>query len=75
MYKIYYSVFKACDMFLRLCTSILKTQLKRVKREGATVVYVKRLGGIFFSNLADMTREFHIRAFPNSPAAASGKYV
>ena len=33
----------------------------------------RRLGGIFFSNLADMTKEFHIRAFPNSPAAASGK--
>lgn len=62
---------QACDMFLRLCTSILKTQLKRVKREGATVIYVKRLGGIFFSNLADMTKEFHVRAFPNSPAAAS----
>uniref|UniRef100_A0A1B6DF58 Exocyst complex component 8 n=1 Tax=Clastoptera arizonana TaxID=38151 RepID=A0A1B6DF58_9HEMI len=62
---------QACDLFLRLCTSILKTQLKRVKREGATVMYVKRLGGIFFSNLADMTREFQLRAFPNCPSTAS----
>uniref|UniRef100_A0A1B6FB48 Exocyst complex component 8 n=1 Tax=Cuerna arida TaxID=1464854 RepID=A0A1B6FB48_9HEMI len=62
---------QACDLFLQLCTSILKAQLKRVKREGATVTYVKRLGGIFFSNLADMTREFYGRAFPNSPSSAS----
>ncbi|GLH13582.1 Exocyst complex component 8 [Gryllus bimaculatus] len=61
---------QACDLFLKLCTSILKVQLKRVKREGATVLYVRQLGGIFFSNLTDMAREF-LRAFPNSPSCAS----
>jgi len=62
---------QACDLFLQLCTSILKAQLKRVKREGATVTYVRRLGAIFFTNLTDMTREFYGRAFPNSPSLAS----
>ncbi|PNF29096.1 Exocyst complex component 8 [Cryptotermes secundus] len=61
---------QACDLFLKLCSSILKTQLKRVKREGATVLYVQQIGGIFFSNLTDMTREF-LRAFPHSPSCAS----
>jgi len=42
---------QACDLFLKLCSCILKTQLKRVKREGATVLYVRQIGGIFFSNL------------------------
>lgn len=65
---------QACDLFLKLCSSILKTQLRRVKREGATVVYVKHLGGIFFSNMMDMASEF-LRAFPNSPSCASALVV
>ncbi|KAJ1524811.1 hypothetical protein ONE63_009682 [Megalurothrips usitatus] len=65
---------QACDLFLKLCSSILKTQLRRVKREGATVVYVKHLGGIFFSNMMDMAGEF-LRAFPNSPSCASALVV
>jgi len=46
--------------------------MKHVKREGATVLYVRHLGNIFFVNMADMAREF-LRAFPNSPSCASGK--
>lgn len=65
---------QACDLFLKLCSSILKAQLRRVKREGATVVYVKHLGGIFFSNMMDMAGEF-LRAFPNSPSCASALVV
>ncbi|KAJ8870871.1 hypothetical protein PR048_027172 [Dryococelus australis] len=65
---------QACDLFLKLCSSILKMQLKRVKREGATVLYVRQLGGIFFSNLTDMAREF-LRAFPSSPHCASAFVV
>ena len=65
---------QACDLFLKLCSSILKTQLRRVKREGATVVYVRLLGGIFFSNMMDMASEF-LRAFPNSPSCASALVV
>lgn len=65
---------QACDLFLKLCSSILKAQLKHVKREGATVLYVRQLGGIFFTNLADMAREF-LRAFPNSPSCASAFVV
>jgi len=66
---------QACDLFLKLCSCILKTQLKRVKREGATVLYIRQIGGIFFSNLTDMTREF-LRAFlPHSPNCASAFVV
>ncbi|KDR14056.1 exocyst complex component 8 isoform X2 [Zootermopsis nevadensis] len=65
---------QACDLFLKLCSCILKTQLKRVKREGATILYVRQIGGIFFSNLTDMTREF-LRAFPHSPSCASAFVV
>ncbi|KAJ9594195.1 hypothetical protein L9F63_014355, partial [Diploptera punctata] len=65
---------QACDLFLKLCSCILKTQLKRVKREGATVLYVRQMGGIFFSNLTDMAREF-LRAFPHSPSCASAFVV
>ncbi|XP_063224214.1 exocyst complex component 8 [Bacillus rossius redtenbacheri] len=65
---------QACELFLKLCSSILKMQLKRVKREGATALYVRQLGGIFFSNLTDMAREF-LRAFPGSPQCASAFVV
>jgi hypothetical protein len=70
---LFFVISQACDLFLKLCSTILKTQLKRVKREGATVLYVRQIGGIFFSNLTDMTREF-LRAFPHSPSCASGSY-
>nr|XP_018897394.1 PREDICTED: exocyst complex component 8 isoform X1 [Bemisia tabaci] len=62
---------QACDLMLKLCSSLLKTQLKRVKLEGAAVKYVTRLATVFFSNLAEMVQEFQFKAFPNSPQCAS----
>lgn len=66
---------QACDLMLKLCSSLLKTQLKRVKLEGAAVKYVTRLATVFFSNLAEMVQEFQFKAFPNSPQCASGKII
>lgn len=51
---------------------MLKTQCKRVKREGSTIMYVKHLSSVVFTNLCHMTEEF-LRAFPNSSSCASGK--
>lgn len=62
---------QACDMFLKLCSNILKTRLKQVKRETATAVYVRQLSAVFFSNLCDMAKEFQYQAFPNNPYCAS----
>lgn len=58
-------------MFLKLCSNILKTRLKEVKRETATAVYVRQLSAVFFSNLCDMAKEFQFQAFPNNPYCAS----
>lgn len=49
---------QACQLYLQLCNAALKARLKRVKREGATIPYVKQLSAIAFSNLVEMAREF-----------------
>ncbi|XP_015520752.2 exocyst complex component 8 isoform X1 [Neodiprion lecontei] len=65
---------QACQLFLRLCNAALKAQLKRVKREGPTIPYVKQLSAIAFSNVAEMAREF-LRIFPNSANCTSALVV
>lgn len=65
---------QACQLFLQLCSSILKTQCKRVKREGSTGVYVKHLSTVVFTNMCHMAEEF-LRAFPESPSCAAGIYI
>ncbi|KAF7992534.1 hypothetical protein HCN44_004878 [Aphidius gifuensis] len=49
---------QACQLYLQLCNAALKARLKRVKREGATIPYVKQLSAIAFSNIVEMVREF-----------------
>ncbi|KAK9500474.1 hypothetical protein O3M35_001731 [Rhynocoris fuscipes] len=66
---------QACELYLNVCSNVLKAQGKRVKREGSTVAYVKRLSEVFFSNLASITSEFQYRAFPNSPSCISAFVV
>lgn len=66
---------QACELYLKVCSNVLKAQGKRVKREGSTVAYVKRLSDVFFSNLASITSEFQYRAFPNSPSCISAFVV
>lgn len=66
---------QACELYLKVCTNLLKAQSKRVKREGATVAYVKRLSEVYFSNLASITSEFQYRAFPHHPDCTSAFVV
>ncbi|GLV41624.1 Exocyst 84 [Carabus blaptoides fortunei] len=65
---------QACQLFLQLCSSILKTQCKRVKRDGSTGVYVKHLSTVVFTNMCHMAEEF-LRAFPESPSCAAAFVV
>lgn len=53
---------------------MLKTQGKRVKREGSTITYVRHLASVVFTNLCHMSEEF-LRAFPDSPSCASGTVI
>lgn len=64
---------QACQLYLKLCNAALKGKLKKVKREGATVPYVKQLSAIAFSNIAEMAREF-LKLFPESTNCTSGIY-
>ncbi|XP_057333123.1 exocyst complex component 8 [Microplitis mediator] len=49
---------QACKLYLQLCNAALTSRLKRVKREGTVVPYIKQLSAIAFSNIFDMATEF-----------------
>nr|XP_023022434.1 exocyst complex component 8 [Leptinotarsa decemlineata] len=61
---------QSCNLFLKLCSSMLKNQCKRVKREGSTATYVRHLSSVVFTNMCHMSEEF-LRAFQDSPTCAS----
>ncbi|KAK5645988.1 hypothetical protein RI129_004452 [Pyrocoelia pectoralis] len=65
---------QACKLFLKLCSSMMRTQCKRVKREGSATVYIQHLSSVVFTNMCHMTEEF-LRAFPNSPSCSSAFIV
>ncbi|XP_022904628.1 exocyst complex component 8 [Onthophagus taurus] len=65
---------QSCDLFLKLCSSMLKIQCKQVKREGSTFVYTKNLTSVVFTNLCHMTEEF-LRAFSTSSSCISAYVV
>ncbi|XP_071874419.1 exocyst complex component Exo84 [Bombus fervidus] len=65
---------QACQLYLRLCSAVLKARLKRVKGEGATAPYVKQLSAIAFSNIVEITKEF-LKIFPQSTNCMSGLVV
>ncbi|CAH1133128.1 unnamed protein product [Ceutorhynchus assimilis] len=65
---------QSCDLFLKLCSSMLKIQCKRVKREGSTSTYVRHLSSVVFTNMCHMSEEF-LRAFPDSCANCASAYV
>lgn len=62
---------QACHLYLRLCSAVLKARLKRIKREGSTVIYVKQLSAIAFSNIVEIAREF-LKTFPKPTNCTSG---
>lgn len=57
-------------MMLKLCTSIVKKELKSVRREGATYLYIQQLGATFYRTLLDVVEEFQ-RVFPTTPASSA----
>ncbi|CAK9816016.1 Exocyst complex component 8 [Anthophora plagiata] len=65
---------QACQLYLRLCSAVLKARLKRVKREGTIAPYVKQLSAIAFSNIVEITKEF-LKIFPKSTNCTSGLVV
>lgn len=65
---------QGCQLYLRLCSAMLKARVKRIKREGATVPYIKQLSAIAFSNIAEMAKEF-LKLFPQSTNCTSGLVV
>lgn len=65
---------QACQFYLQLCNAALKARLKRVKREGTTIPYVKQLSAIAFSNISDMARDF-LKLFPTSTNCTSSLVV
>lgn len=62
---------QGCQLYLKLCSAALKARLKRVKREGATVPYIKQLSAIAFSNIVDTSQEF-LKIFPDYTNCTSG---
>ncbi|XP_005112876.1 exocyst complex component 8 [Aplysia californica] len=54
---------QACDLFLRNRSAIIKYNIRQLKFEGATTLYIRCLCGVFFSSLSDTAKEF-IKAFP-----------
>uniref|UniRef100_A0A2S2P2L2 Exocyst complex component 8 n=1 Tax=Schizaphis graminum TaxID=13262 RepID=A0A2S2P2L2_SCHGA len=63
---------QACDLFLKVCSNLLKSQLQYVKRDGAMSSFVKKYSMVFFGTTIEITHEFLYKAFPNSSACASG---
>lgn len=62
---------QACQLYLRLCSAVLKARLKRVKKEGAIAPYAKQLSAIAFSNIVEIAKEF-LKIFPQSTNCTSG---
>ncbi|XP_052286222.1 exocyst complex component 8-like isoform X2 [Dreissena polymorpha] len=54
---------QACSLFLKMRSTIIKYNIRQLKFEGATSLYVRCLCGVFFSSLSETGREFH-KAFP-----------
>nr|CAG4641498.1 EOG090X021B [Eurycercus lamellatus] len=65
---------QACDLFLKHRTALLKHNLRQLKTEGATALYIKRITGVFFPFLVDTGREIS-RVFANNRVCASAFVV
>ncbi|CAC5395709.1 EXOC8 [Mytilus coruscus] len=49
---------QACDLFLKNRSAIIKYNIKSVKFEGATTLYIRRLCDVFFPCLSETGKEF-----------------
>ncbi|XP_014219033.1 exocyst complex component 8 [Copidosoma floridanum] len=49
---------QASQLYLMVCSATLKARLEKVKRDGATSCYIKRLSSIAISNISEMLCDF-----------------
>jgi len=61
---------QACDLFLKHRTALLKHNLRQLKTEGATVLYINRVTGLFFPFVVETGREIS-RVFSKNKVCAS----
>ncbi|ESO87616.1 hypothetical protein LOTGIDRAFT_207015 [Lottia gigantea] len=55
---------QACELFLKNRTALIKYNIRQLKFEGATTLYVRCLCGVFFTSLSETAKEF-LKAFPD----------
>ncbi|KAL8591670.1 hypothetical protein ACOMHN_056786 [Nucella lapillus] len=55
---------QACDLFLKNRSAVIRYNIRQLKFEGATTLYIRCLCDVFFSSLSDTASEF-LRAFPD----------
>lgn len=61
---------KACNLFLKRCSAMLKQGMKQQKAEGATASYIEKLCCVFFTCIGDTGKEFR-KAFANNACASA----
>ncbi|XP_050537306.1 exocyst complex component 8 isoform X2 [Daktulosphaira vitifoliae] len=62
---------QACNLFLKVCSNLLKSQLQYVKRDGSVSTFVKKYSMAFFGTTIEITHEFLYKAFTYSPECSS----
>lgn len=55
---------QACDLFLKNRSAVIRYNIRQLKFEGATTLYIRCLCDVFFTSLSDTANEF-LRAFPD----------
>nr|CAG4636815.1 EOG090X021B [Ceriodaphnia reticulata]SVE72797.1 EOG090X021B [Ceriodaphnia reticulata] len=65
---------QACDLFLKHRSALLKHNLRQLKTEGATTLYIKRITSLFFPFVVETGREIS-RVFPKNKVCASAFVV
>lgn len=63
---------QACDLFLKNRSAIIKYNIRQLKFEGATTLYIRRLCDVFIPCLSETGREF-MKAFQEHYGCMSGK--
>ncbi|NWY01073.1 EXOC8 protein, partial [Nothoprocta ornata] len=57
---------KACELFLRNRAGAVRTAIRQLRIEGATLLYIHKLCHVFFTSLLETAREFEIDFAGNS---------
>jgi len=70
---IFHMYLQACELFLKNRSAIIKYNIRQLKFEGATSLYVRCLCNVFFTSLSETGREFH-KAFPELQGCFSCKF-